>query len=215
MRVAELKAITRERGLRGYSRLRKAELIELLRNNQPSTRPPPIPTPRSPHTRPKGSHTRRPPRPNRPPSPPTSVRFRPNRPRQPELLRKLEERNLQPPPPAGCSESRGPRASAPTLKPYQLKPKRRKETFVEPPVEQAESPPTNPKKLKRMKKKLDELNRRIRHSEKRHNRLIHKQNSLRKVIDDLKHGSKSEVLGPARQAVCQCLTGLLRSVSKG
>ena len=30
MRVAELKAIMRERGLRGYSRLRKAELTELL-----------------------------------------------------------------------------------------------------------------------------------------------------------------------------------------
>ena len=38
MRVAELKAITRERGLRGYSWLRKAELIALLQNNPP---PPP------------------------------------------------------------------------------------------------------------------------------------------------------------------------------
>ena len=35
MTVAELKAITRERGLRGYSRLRKAELIALLQNNPP------------------------------------------------------------------------------------------------------------------------------------------------------------------------------------
>ena len=31
MRVVELKALARERGLRGYSRLRKAELIALLR----------------------------------------------------------------------------------------------------------------------------------------------------------------------------------------
>ena len=62
MRVAELKALAREHGLRGYSRLRKAELIALLR-----------PTPRT-----------RPPRPTRlPPSPPQSVSFRPDRPRQP------------------------------------------------------------------------------------------------------------------------------------
>ena len=35
MRVTELKALERERGLRGYSRLRKAELIALLQNNPP------------------------------------------------------------------------------------------------------------------------------------------------------------------------------------
>ena len=40
MRVAELKALARERGLRGYSRLRNAELIAFLQDNlQPSTRP--------------------------------------------------------------------------------------------------------------------------------------------------------------------------------
>ena len=38
MRVAELEAREREHGLRGYSRLRKAELIALLQNNPP---PPP------------------------------------------------------------------------------------------------------------------------------------------------------------------------------
>ena len=43
-----------------------------------------------------------------------------------------------------------------------------------------------------MKKKLDELNRNIRHSRKRHDGLIHKQNSLRKVIEGLKHGTKPE-----------------------
>ena len=58
-----------------------------------------------------------------------------------------------------------------TLKPYQLKPKRGKETFIEPPVEQ---PPPDPKKLKQMKKKLDDLNRKIRHSMKRSDLLIHK-----------------------------------------
>ena len=30
MRVPELKALTRDHGLRGYSRLRKAEIIELI-----------------------------------------------------------------------------------------------------------------------------------------------------------------------------------------
>ena len=32
--MPELKALTRERELRGYSRLRKAELIELLQDNE-------------------------------------------------------------------------------------------------------------------------------------------------------------------------------------
>ena len=58
MRVVDLKALAKERGLRSYSRLRKAELIALLRDNlQPSTRPPPMPALRpSPatHTRPEG-----------------------------------------------------------------------------------------------------------------------------------------------------------------
>ena len=43
---------------------------------------------------------------------------------------------------------------------------------------------------------MDELNRKIRHSKKRHNGLIHKRNSLRKVIKDLKLGTEPEVLGP-------------------
>ena len=47
-----------------------------------------------------------------------------------------------------------------------------------------------------MKKKLDELNRKIRHSGKKHDGLIHKQNSLRKAIEGLKCGTKPEVLGP-------------------
>ena len=42
MRVAELKALARERGLRGCSPLRRAELVALLQNNpppSPRTRP--------------------------------------------------------------------------------------------------------------------------------------------------------------------------------
>ena len=51
MRVTELKALARNRGLRNYSRMRKAELVALLQNNYPPT----------PHTRPP--HSNRPPPP--------------------------------------------------------------------------------------------------------------------------------------------------------
>ena len=74
MKVVDLKALAKERGLRGYSKFKKAELITFLQNNlQPCTRPP---------------------KPTRPPPPPPqmstlepiddrpSVRFRPDRPRQ-------------------------------------------------------------------------------------------------------------------------------------
>ena len=75
---------------------------------------------------------------------------------------------------------------------------------MEPPMEQKESPPPleghstplDPKKFKRMKKKLDELNRKIRHSRKKHDGMIHKRNALTKAIKVLKRGTKSEVLGP-------------------
>ena len=35
MRMPELKSITRERRLRGYSRMRKTELVALLQNSPP------------------------------------------------------------------------------------------------------------------------------------------------------------------------------------
>ena len=59
MKVVNLKALAKERGLRGYSKLRKAELITFLQNNLRS--------------RPRPRHPTRPP----PPSP-QSVRFRQN-----------------------------------------------------------------------------------------------------------------------------------------
>ena len=40
MRMPELKPLTRECGLRNYSRLRKAELIQLIQNDQRNTNPP-------------------------------------------------------------------------------------------------------------------------------------------------------------------------------
>ena len=43
MRVAELKSLAREHGLRGYSRLRNSGLIDLILNNPP----PPVPQPTS------------------------------------------------------------------------------------------------------------------------------------------------------------------------
>ena len=70
MRVPELKALERERGLRGYSRMRKTQIIDLLRNYSPQT------------TRSTGAQ---------PTNSEPSVRFRPDRPRQPELLKKLED----------------------------------------------------------------------------------------------------------------------------
>ena len=54
MRMPELKSLARDRGLRNYSRMRKAELVALLRNNgipegprapTPRIRPPPPPPP--------------------------------------------------------------------------------------------------------------------------------------------------------------------------
>ena len=45
MRMPELKALARERRLRGYSRLRKAELIALLQDNEHQAQRPPSPPP--------------------------------------------------------------------------------------------------------------------------------------------------------------------------
>ena len=55
MRVTELKALARDRELRNYSQMRKAELVALLQDNSP-------PAPQT-----------RPPRPTRPLSPPPQM----------------------------------------------------------------------------------------------------------------------------------------------
>ena len=88
------------------------------------------------------------------------------------------------PKPTPSVRPRQPNSQSP--RPYQLKPKRGKETFIEPPVEQKELPLSNLKQIKRMKKKLGKLNKKIRHSKKDHNNLISKQNSIKKRIKVLK-----------------------------
>ena len=57
MKVVNLKALAKEQGLRGYSKLKKAELITFLQNNLQ-----PTPAPRT-----------RPPKPTRPPPPPPQM----------------------------------------------------------------------------------------------------------------------------------------------
>ena len=43
MRLPELESLARDRGLRNYSRIRKAELVALLQNNGRAPAPPPPP----------------------------------------------------------------------------------------------------------------------------------------------------------------------------
>ena len=71
--VKELRALSKSLGLRGYSRLRKADLVKFIKDHL-NSRPRPLP-------RPQDIVRVRPPRPARPP--PQLVRFRPDRPRQP------------------------------------------------------------------------------------------------------------------------------------
>ena len=77
-------------------------------------------------------------------------------------------------------------ASTTTFEPYQLKPKRGK---IKPHVE-VSPPPSKPKQIKCMKKKLGNLNKKIRHSKKNHNNLVSKQNSIKKKIEELKESSE-------------------------
>ena len=47
-----------------------------------------------------------------------------------------------------------------------------------------------------MKKRLDELNRKIRHSRKKHDGMIHKRNALRKAIADIKSLAIQPIIEP-------------------
>ena len=68
-----------------------------------------------------------------------------------------------------------------TLKPYQL---RGNETSIK-------QPPSNQKQINRMKKKLGKLNKKIRHSKRKHNNLISKRNSIKKKIEEQKELQES------------------------
>ena len=50
-------------------------------------------------------------------------------------------------------------------------------------MEQKQVPPPNTKQIKRMKKKSDELNKKISHSKRKHNNLISKRNLIRKKTE--------------------------------
>ena len=105
MRMPELKALTKEHRLRGYSRLRKAELIAFLQNNEhQAQRPPPPPPQRHAVPTPRMSTWE----PNRPPQmsiwernrPPQMSTWEPecereNEVRQPELEAPLTKRQLK------------------------------------------------------------------------------------------------------------------------
>ena len=167
MRVAELKALARERGLRGYSRLRKDALINFISDSERQPQP------------------QQPTQPQRPmqPNQTRSVRFRPDRPRQLELMRRLE--GIPPQPSLRPAPRPTPQKRNVEFKPYQLKTKK-KEERTDPTPNGKETA----KKLKRIKKKLNELNRKIRHSKKKNDGLIHKRNALRKAIESAKHGTE-------------------------
>ena len=171
IRVVDLKALAREHGLHCYSHLKKAALINFIRDSDRR------PQPRQPTQ----------PQPRQPTQPNQSIRFRPDRPRQFELMSRLEGISTQGRP----APRPTPQTRKVEFKPYELKSKREEEGKEFKDLQPSE---TNPipngkemaKKLERMKKKLNELNRKIRHSKKKNDGLIHKRNALRKAIENVK-----------------------------
>ena len=79
LKVVDLKALSKSLGLRGYSRLRKAELVKLIMDHL-SSRPRPIPRPHQVIKPPEGIIRRRPPKPTRPLPPPPPRHIPPPRP---------------------------------------------------------------------------------------------------------------------------------------
>ena len=139
----------------GYSRLNKSDLVKLIVDDL-NSRPRLFPQPCPPPPRPAPSP--RPPMPMRPPPPP------PPRPMPPRLM----------PPPRPIPPPR-----PPDFHQYQLRDRNPEHTSSE------LTRTFDPKKLKRMKKDLVELNRKIRHSRKRHDNVVQRRNNLKRAIDEM------------------------------
>ena len=77
-----------------------------------------------------------------------------------------------------------PQPKPPDFKPYQLRNKKGREPSIE-------RLTVDLKKLKQVKKKLDELNKKIRHSRNKMDGMIHKRNSLRRTIEEIKRSERS------------------------
>ena len=156
MRMPELRALTRERRLRNYSRLRKAELIELIQNNQWNTNPPL-----------QSWEPNWPPQPNRllPPPPTQTWESIDDRPRQPELEASLTKRQLK------CRRNRDSKlakkfksldAEISNLK-SQMEALKDKITKAS----KSANAGFKRKKIRSMKREVDKMNERLRESEKK------------------------------------------------
>ena len=148
--VVELKAIAKQLGLKRYSRLRKAELIQFIRQNRP---PPPVPTPRHVNT-----------------------------------SKANEFGDLEPP----DQDLDQDLVKIPNVKPYQMKPKqtrrqkREEKNFeMQSPVELVNDKPRD-KQIKRIKKKLQKVNKKIKNNKKQKSNLLSKINELWKELENLK-----------------------------
>ena len=119
MRVVDLKALVKERGLQRYFHLRKAALIEFIRDSERQT------TNSLQLQRQVQTQIQRQPQRLTQPNQTQSVRFRPDPPRQLELMRRLEGIPVQP------SLRPTPRQAPPKrdveFKPYQLRTKKKQE----------------------------------------------------------------------------------------
>ena len=170
LKVKELKAISKSLGLRGYSRMNKADLVKLIMDHL-NSRPRPVPRPRqSKDLPPEVIVKRRPPKPMR--SPPPLPNPIPPPPHQDNHAENHTNR-FHHPDPHNPNTNLGEKGSV--IGDVQ-------ETDG---MEESREMKYDPKKLKRMKRDLAELNKKIRRLSKRHDNVIQERNNLRKAIDDM------------------------------